>query len=494
MNHFFVVAVKEESFLGRALDTDSSTLQQGTLYKSQDYSRLLIEQIQDALMVISPEGQYLDANQAACKMLGYEYHELLGKGIFDVTPLEFADKVRNNFVELKNNKTFLREVVKVRKDKTLFSAEINVSLMPDGNYISIMRDISHRIKMEEAIRKSEEEKDLILSSISEVVLYHDFNLCVKWANNAAMESCGMAIEDMLGKHCYEIWPGRSTPCEYCPVVKSLRTGKILKNEIVAPNGTIWSVQAYPVKDQDGNVIGAVEIAKDKTRSKEIEKEMARLERLNLIGEMAASFGHEIRNPMSTVRGFLQMLSGKPECASFEDYYKLMIEELDRANSIICEYLSLAKDKAVELKIYNINFIIESLFPLVLADALHLNKSIELKLSEVSDILIDKKEIHQLILNLVRNGLEAMTEGSILTLTTYRDGEDTVLAVQDQGSGIDPIILSKLGIPFVTTKENGTGLGLAVCYSIAERHNAKIEIETSSQGTTISVRFKKPVVF
>jgi len=90
---------------------------------------------------------------------------------------------------------------------------------------------------------------------------------------------------------------------------------------------------------------------------------------------------------------------------------------------------------------------------------------------------------------VRNGLEAMTEGSVLTLATYQAGEETVLEVQDQGEGIDPSIFSRLGMPFVTTKENGTGLGLPVCYSIAERHNASIEVDTSPRGTTFFVRFK-----
>lgn len=440
----------------------------------------------------SPGGRYIEANKAACKMLGYEYGELLEIDMIDVTPPEIVNQTRINFAKLRNNKSFFEEIVILRKDKTIFPAEINASVMPNGNYIGIVRDITIRKEMEETIRKAEDEKELILSSISEVVLYHDIQLSIKWANAAAVVSYGISIEEMLGKKCYEIWQGRSTPCLGCPVVKTLETGKMNKKEMTFSNGLIWHVKSYPVNDQDGNVIGVVEVAKDITQSKQIEKDLARLERLNLIGEMAASFGHEIRNPMSTVRGFLQMLGGKAECAPFEDYYNLMIEELDRANSIISDYLSLAKDRAIELRIYNLNIIIESLYPLILADAIHHDKSIELQLLDVPDVLIDKKEIHQLILNLVRNGLEAMTEGGIVTLATSSDGEDTVLTVHDEGKGIEPSILNRLGMPFLTTKENGTGLGLSVCYSIAERHNAKIEVDTSPQGTTFAVKFKKPV--
>lgn len=104
-------------------------------------------------------------------------------------------------------------------------------------------------------------------------------------------------------------------------------------------------------------------------------------------------------------------------------------------------------------------------------------------------MLDEKEIRQLILNLVRNGLEAMPPKKRLKIKTYTEGDEVVLAVQDEGSGIPDELLAKLGTPFFTTKEKGTGLGLAVCYSIANRHKATIIPETGPKGTTFYVRFK-----
>lgn len=229
---------------------------------------------------------------------------------------------------------------------------------------------------------------------------------------------------------------------------------------------------------------------DITRLRQMEKEMFRLERLNLVGEMAAGIGHEIRNPMTTVRGFLQMLRGKEECAKYKGYYDLMIEELDRSNSIITEYLSLAKNKSIELQGQNLTAVVRAIFPLIQADAMHGDKNVSVELEEdLPDILLDQKEIRQLILNLVRNGLEAMSTGGNLTIKTFKDGEEAVLSVKDQGGGIAPPVLENIGTPFFTTKDNGTGLGLAVCYSIAARHGAKIEIETGPTGTNFSVRFQ-----
>lgn len=230
------------------------------------------------------------------------------------------------------------------------------------------------------------------------------------------------------------------------------------------------------------------IVRDVTRRKELEKEMARLDRLNMVGEMAAGIGHEVRNPMTTVRGFLQLLGTKQEFQGSREYLNLMVDELDRANLIITEFLSLAKDKSVNLQKCNLNTILETLTPLIDADALVTDKYISFELGEIPEISLDEKEIRQLILNLVRNGLEAMPPKEELTIKTYCQGNQVVMAITDRGPGISPAVLDKLGTPFFTTKDQGTGLGLAVCYSIAVRHGATIQVDTGSTGTTFRVHF------
>lgn len=232
------------------------------------------------------------------------------------------------------------------------------------------------------------------------------------------------------------------------------------------------------------------IVRDITRRKEMEKEMARLDRLNIVGEMAAGIGHEVRNPMTSVRGFLQLMSNKEQDPEKLEYYGIMIEELDRANSIITEFLSLAKDRAVELMPVSLNSIINSLQPLLFADASQEDKHLMLKKGDIPPILLNEKEIRQLIINLFRNGIEAMPAGGWVTIGTYDEKDEVVLFVEDEGTGIKPEVYEKLGTPFVTTKEKGTGLGLSICYSIANKHNAKIDVKTGPAGTAFCVRFNK----
>lgn len=244
-----------------------------------------------------------------------------------------------------------------------------------------------------------------------------------------------------------------------------------------------------VKDRTMELLNANEqLQKEIEERKKMSDHLTRLDRLNLIGEMAAGIAHEIRNPMTTVYGFLQVARGNRDVLPVE-VVDLMLEELTRANSIITEFLSLAKNKVSNQRIQNLNTIIEALFPLIQAEALRSRKLAELDLQPCPDLSLDEKEIRQLVLNIVLNGLDAMSPGGKLTIKTYPDDENVILEITDQGIGMDPETLEKIGTPFFTTKEHGTGLGVAICYSVAERHQADIDIQSGEQGTTFSVRFK-----
>ena len=231
------------------------------------------------------------------------------------------------------------------------------------------------------------------------------------------------------------------------------------------------------------------LTREMLERKRTEIEMVKLDRLNLIGEMAASISHEVRNPMTTVKGFLQLLHKKQDPMD-KEYFDIMIEELDRANSILSEFLSVTRNKATMLECHNINDIVTSILPLVQADAQNNDKLLTVELNNVPDLQLDSQEIRQLLLNLVRNGFEAMSSGGQLKIRTFSTNNVVTLVVSDEGNGIEQGILDKLGTPFITTKEQGTGLGLglAVCYGIVSRHNGTINVETGPAGSSIYASF------
>ncbi len=228
---------------------------------------------------------------------------------------------------------------------------------------------------------------------------------------------------------------------------------------------------------------------DLTEHKQYEHELQRLSQLHLVGEVAAGIGHEVRNPMTTVRGFLQLMLMQGKNTLEPAYLQVMIEELDRANQIITEFLSLAKDHMVQLKRENLNDLIRKILPLIEADASVTGKIITTHLTDVESIEMDNKQITQLILNFIRNALEATGENGWIQLKTYMQDGRAVLVIEDNGPGIPADVVEQIWKPFYTTKENGSGLGLAVCFSIANKHGASIDLSTGKEGTAFYVRFR-----
>jgi PAS domain S-box-containing protein len=325
----------------------------------------------------------------------------------------------------------------------------------------------------------------IIEGITDGFLALDNEWKFIYVNNQQIFPLGISNENVIGKSIWDVYPKTIGTTFYKEFHRSMEQRIPVHFETHSVYNDVWyQITVYPFVD------GVCGFIRDITDKKKYEAELKRLSGLDLIGQMAAGISHEIRNPMTTVRGFLQLLSKQNENRKNDEYFHIMIDELDRANSIITEFLSMGNTKTTDLQKMDLNSILNDIAPLLMADAFNQNKYLKLETSELPLLLLNRNEIRQLILNLFRNGLEAMKQGKELIIKTYMENDNIVLAIQDQGEGISPEVLEKLGTPFFTTKDNGTGLGLGVCYAIAARHNAKIDIETGPEGTTFNVYFCK----
>ncbi|AFQ43329.1 two-component system sensor histidine kinase NtrB [Desulfosporosinus meridiei] len=357
--------------------------------------------------------------------------------------------------------------------------------------------------------KAQEETISIVESMTDGFYALDRDFQFTYVNRAAEVAFSKSRDEVLGKKITQVFKANETILlnynkviyENCPITfeiisEALGNKWLEINACPTDNGLacyfrdITSRKSAEENLLDGehcHITGIMDV----TEQKRIQKEMANLERLNLVGQLAAGIAHEIRNPMTTVRGYLQLISAKPNYADQKDAFNLMISELDRANFIISEFLALAQTKPTEFKSQNLNDIVTNLYPLLEADTFTQNKKIRFIPGEIPNLDLDGREICQLLLNLTRNGLEAMGVGGSLTIKTYVEDSTVVLSIKDEGSGIQPENLKKLGIPFYTTKDSGTGLGLPTCFRIAESHKAKLKIFSSSGGTTICTLFPIP---
>jgi len=230
------------------------------------------------------------------------------------------------------------------------------------------------------------------------------------------------------------------------------------------------------------------VVNDITELKQIESKVQELEKMDLIAQMAAGVAHEIRNPLTTISLYLQAFALMIDSAEYKSHFELLLEEVSRINQIIGEFLTLARNKAVVMKPLNLSQLLIKIQPLLQTEAASQGKNYKTDLGIVPDILGDENELRQLILNIFRNGLEAMNERLNLTIRTRHHENKVILEIEDQGNGIPIDNLNNLGKPFFTTKEKGTGLGLAVSYNIIHRHNGSYDIKTGPNGTVFSIFF------
>lgn len=222
----------------------------------------------------------------------------------------------------------------------------------------------------------------------------------------------------------------------------------------------------------------------------LQNQLRQMDQLNLVGQMAAGLAHELRNPMTTIKGFFQLFQSNKEFENYKEIFHLMVDEIDRMSSIISEFLNLSKNKMVNKIKCSLNDLVLSIAPLIENDFILSGHQFNLNLQpNIPNIFIDENEIKQLILNLVHNGREAMHKGKTLTISTYFTDEYVTLEIRDEGTGIKKEVFEEIPKPFFTTKPDGIGLGLSICYSIAQRHNAKIEFKTASTGTIFYVKFE-----
>lgn len=358
---------------------------------------------------------------------------------------------------------------------------------------NLQQEIASRKKAEKEIINQLNFLQNLIDTIPNPIYYIDLNFVFTSCNSAFTDFFGIPQKEIINKTIWDIFP-HETAQKICSIPNTSADRELPNLELTLTNnkGSVREVilDHAVLFNNEGKRIGFLGVIIDITEQSQFQKEMSRVERLNLVGEMAAGIAHEIRNPITIVKGFLQLYQHNHSAATLKDNVHLMIEELDRANNIITGYLSLVKSKALNLTCQNLNSIILSIAPLLETDATISDKILKFNLEEIPDALFDEAQIRQLLLNLCRNGLEAMDPGGTLTINTYVQNSDIMLEIKDQGKGISQEIKDKIFTPFSTNKENGTGLGLAVCHSIATRHNAAIDFITGPTGTTFYIRFKQ----
>ena len=251
------------------------------------------------------------------------------------------------------------------------------------------------------------------------------------------------------------------------------------------------ITVSPLQDRYGRFVGTILLLRDIKRRKELEEDLKRADRLALMGTLAAGLAHEIRNPLGGIKGAAQFLRRSADGnSSLRDFTGIMIREVDRVNQLIEQLLDLSRPAQLTLGPVNIHEILEDVLLLesqaVGAAEIHMKKWFDPSLPPIRG---DRAQLTQVFLNLVKNAFQAMAGGGALTVTTRLETDYHVrehgtapnrfiwVDLADEGCGIREEDLAHIFSPFFTTKNNGTGLGLATCYRIIKEHGGTIRVES-----------------
>lgn len=231
------------------------------------------------------------------------------------------------------------------------------------------------------------------------------------------------------------------------------------------------------------------------RNMQLRDELFKAAKMKLIGEMSASVSHEIRNPLTASRGFLQMLLN-PSLEEYERkrYISIAIQELDRAKDIIDDYLVLANPFPDDREEINLKDEVQWAKEVLLPYSNMYNVEIKLHAADSIFYVCEKKKIRQVFINLGKNAIEAMPGGGTLFIELSRNNNNIEIGFQDNGAGMDDEQIAKLGEPYFTTKNSGTGLGMMIVWRIVQSMGGKIEVSsTLGEGTDIKIFLPNPTV-
>ncbi|WP_310192418.1 ATP-binding protein [Neobacillus niacini] len=345
------------------------------------------------------------------------------------------------------------------------------------------------MKQNQELRESEQKFRIIFDNSMEGLMLWNESYQIVDINGSAERILGFPKERLLGQSLLDLFHrAEEKKQEIMNQIEHVTNdGKQYSPMVIKSSD--GSLRHFDYSTKHGIVDGLnLTVIIDGTEKVEMQEQLRKSDRLNVIGELAAGIAHEIRNPMTSLKGFIQLL--EPSIRREQPmYYDVITSELARIDSIINEFLILAKPQEIRFLEKDACQIMRETVDLLRPQAVLYNVQFDTRYEEnLPFIFCEPNQLKKVFINLIKNGIEVMPSGGTITIKINQlDDQFIQISIQDEGIGIPKDILHKLGEPFYTTKEKGTGLGLMVSYRIVEEHKGSIQIESEEGiGTTFQI--------
>jgi two-component system sporulation sensor kinase A len=447
----------------------------------------------DGIVIVDINGTVLEVNKKFEELHGWTRAEVIGK-VLPMTPdndKEDALRVYQSLINGEQIKDF--EAVKLRKDGTTFYSNVTVSPVKNNEgfvigFFCVEKDISEMKKAEEELLERENQFRKLIKLNPEAIILHKDGF-VQFVNDAFSKLFGGASsDDFKGKAIYDFVCSKDKDiilARLQQVIHSDNYTEFMEIKLRKLDGTFFDAEICSIYVHKNMEIPVVQtVIRDLTERKKLEEVIIRSEKLSLIGQLAAGIAHDIRNPLTSLKGFVYLLKAKNA-----DYVEVMMEEVEHINYVVNEFMTLAKPHLNDYMESKTQELVKSVVGFLRPHAHLYNVQLLMDLEQdIPAIYCNPDQIKQVLINVLKNAIESMASGGIIQLSfRERLNQGLVICVEDQGEGISEDKLSQLGEPFFTTKANGTGLGLMVCKRIIEVHGGKLSIQSKiNHGTTVEI--------
>jgi PAS domain S-box-containing protein len=480
-------------------DITESKLAEEALRESEIKFRSLAEKSPN-MIYINKKGKIVYANERCAELTGYTRDEFYAPD-FDFLQLispQHRKLIRASFTRhTKGEDVRPYEYTLVTKDGRQI-AVINTTKLIDyqgeSAILGIVTDISERKRAEEQLRRAAGEWRETFDSISDMISIIDRELRVARMNKAFADFVNMQPQEVIGKHCYELFHKTDTRIAGCPFEAVLSSKKLESVEFFdSQRGRYLDVTVSPILDEAGEVTSVVHVVRDVTERVKMQERLILTDRLASVGELASGVAHELNNPLTGVIGLSQLLTERGVPQDIREDLDLIYSEAQRAANIVKNLLTFARRHQPAKELLNINDVIGKVLELRAYEERVNNIEAVIHLAaDLPRIMADYFQLQQVFLNIIINAEHFMIEThgrGTLTITTKRVGDGVSVSISDDGPGISQDDLGHIFDPFFTTKEvgKGTGLGLSICHGIVSAHGGQIFAESElGSGATFVV--------
>src|SRR5579859_1008824 len=465
--------------------------------------RELFDSIQEGLFFATPEGRFLDVNDAMVRMLGYGSREELLRA--DVGPhLYPAPAARERFLQALAERGVLRNYEETlrRKDGTLLHTLQNITAVHDAQgriaqIRGLMLDVTEQKSFQSQLQRERDFNQKILNTTQSMILVLDTAGLISYANRRCYEA-GYREEEMIGRHLVDLVDAAQRE-EFEAALETTAHGQQVENlEIRAKrsDGSLghFSISLSPMRDEQNAVNSVVAVMTDITDASVMQAKLAHSERMATLGRLVSGVAHEVNNPLAAILGFTDLLLENPEVpANAREDLQIILQETQRTKDIVQDLLSFARQRPVKRELVNVGVILKQTTKLRSYDfQSHGVDVVEEYDENLPTVMGDSQQLQQVFLNILNNAYDAIEEsgrrGKIQIKTVYRDNAIEIV-LTDNGTGISDV--ERIFDPFYTTKQTGkgTGLGLSICYGIVRAHGGEIQCRNNAggHGSTFSIR-------